>query len=149
MITTTPNHDRIAAALDATYAAMVKLDHLLARSGLPSWQAPRMHALTAFSELHHLRDDLHAQAAGSGIASPYRAPRPAVAAAPQAPALEITGPYPGQTETGDDDRATSVVEGASIGPTTAGAATCSACVTEASPSHSEHTSASTSAATAT
>jgi hypothetical protein len=127
------DHAATAAALDGVYASLVTLDHLLARSGLPSWKAPRMHALTAFGELHHLRDDLHTLAAGLRIASPYRAPRPAVAAAPQAPALEVTGPCPRQTETGDDDRGASVLNGLTKGATTASVGACCPREPEASP----------------
>ena len=94
MTNPTPNidHAATAAALDRAYAAMVTLDALLARSGARSWQPPRTHALNAFGELHHLRDQLHTLAAGPGLASAYRTC--ATVAAPSCPAGEIAGPFP-------------------------------------------------------
>jgi hypothetical protein len=94
----TLDHAAAAAALDRAYAAMVTLDAMLARSGARSWQPPRTHALAAFGELHHLRDQLHTLAAGPGLASAYRTC--ATVAAPSSPAGETTGPHFGPWERG-------------------------------------------------
>lgn len=118
--TTTPpalDHAATAAALDRVYEGLAVLDALLARSGAPSWQSPRIHALAAFGELHHLRDQLHTLAAGPGLASAYRTC--ATVAAPSSPVGEIVGPHFASTSTGDDDCGASVLNGLPKGATSA------------------------------
>jgi hypothetical protein len=145
--TTTPptlDHAAAADAVARAYAALASLDHLLARSGSPSWQSPRIHSLEAFAGLQRVGDAL-AAAAGPALRAIYRVP-PAVAA-PSAPAGEIAGPSPRQTDTGDDDRGASVLNGLSKGPTTANTPACGTREPEASPEHPRNPEAPESAAT--
>jgi len=110
MNVTTPTE--LTKALDSAYASLVKLDCKLVAAGLKDWQPPRSHALTAFGELHHLRDALR-ELVGQ---LPHRQ---TVVDAPQAPCPKTPGPSERPQDTSDDDRGASILNRPHKGTTTA------------------------------
>lgn len=122
----TLDHAHLASDLDAAHRHGVAIDRHLRRAGLAGWCDPaRRESLAVLEHLHRLRIELDRLAGGPDEGTPYVL-RPAVAAL-SAPGADRAGAPPtpfgssegGKRGTGVDDRGACLVDGLSLGPSSA------------------------------